>query len=211
MIERLANRVSSFNRRRKYGLFMEVFEPGASTKILDVGAAEDEYPELANLLEKEYPYPENITALGIDEFRAFRERYPPGPAGELRRRPVPLRRRRVRRLLEQRRHRARGRSGETDRVPPRGSAASLGVRSSRRRTSTFRSSSTRRIPLLHFLPKAAFDWCLTRLGKSFARGEYMNLLGIRDAKALMKESGIDEYRIVRNRLCGFTMDFVMIF
>ncbi len=76
IIGKIANKIGDYNRLRKYNIFMDYFKPGANTKILDVGASEREYQKNANIIEKRYPYPENITALGIEDYKEFRKRYP---------------------------------------------------------------------------------------------------------------------------------------
>lgn len=210
MIERLAVRASTFNRQRKYLLFTETFKPDASTKILDVGAAEDEYPELANLLEKVYPYPENITALGVDEYMTFCRRYP---------KVKPVTYRPGRFPFDDHAFDVCWSNAVIEHVGPRHKQIEF-IREIRRVSKrAFVTTPNRYFPVeahtriffLHYLPKPTFDRLLVRLGKSFACGDYMHLLGIRDAKALMKDSGIDQYRIVQNKLLGLTMDFVMIF
>ena len=73
---KIANNISNNNRLRKYRFFINYFKPGAKSRILDVGASEKEYQRNANILEKQYPYPENITVLGTDEYKEFCRRYP---------------------------------------------------------------------------------------------------------------------------------------
>src|SRR5687767_5054937 len=76
----LAYKVSAYNRQRKFEAFMEIVRPNRTTKILDVGFSDDEFSESDNFLEKHYPYPENITALGLDVADRFLHRYPQVPA-----------------------------------------------------------------------------------------------------------------------------------
>ena len=71
-----ANTISANNRKRKYDLFLKVLRPSRSDKILDVGFSNIEYSPVDNYLEKNYPFPANITALGIDEDDLFKHRYP---------------------------------------------------------------------------------------------------------------------------------------
>ena len=68
-----------------------------------------------------------------------------------------------------------------------------------------------RVPLLHLLPKRAFDAFLHRVGKSWATGTYMDLLGRRRLKSLLDRAGIEDYELHNNRIGPFTMDFVVIF
>ncbi len=68
-----------------------------------------------------------------------------------------------------------------------------------------------RTPFLHWLPKPMFDRYLKMRGQEWAAGDYMDLLSVHDLRSVLKAAGITEYRIVRNRLMGFTVDFVVMF
>ncbi len=68
-----------------------------------------------------------------------------------------------------------------------------------------------RIPLLHYLPKGIFDAILNKVGKKWATGNYMHLLGLKDIKKLLGECNIEDYTIKKNRIFGFVVDFVIIF
>ena len=39
----------------------------------------------------------------------------------------------------------------------------------------------------------------------------MDLLTMSDMRELLREAGIDRYRIIQNKLMGLTMDFVVVF
>ena len=67
-----------------------------------------------------------------------------------------------------------------------------------------------RLPLLQFLPKKIFDKLLKVLNKGWAAGDYMNLLSVWDIKKMLKELGVVDYKIKRNRFFLFTMDFIII-
>jgi SAM-dependent methyltransferase len=78
---RLADAVSLRSRRRKLRLFLEELQPTAETTVLDVGADELAFGEgggcaTLNFFEQLYPWPERITALGLQDGTAFRARYP---------------------------------------------------------------------------------------------------------------------------------------
>ena len=68
-----------------------------------------------------------------------------------------------------------------------------------------------RIFLLYYLPKGLFDKILNKIGKSWATGNYMHLLGLRDIKKLLRKCGINEYKITKNKVLGFTIDYVIMF
>jgi hypothetical protein len=78
---RLADSISSRSRGRKLRLFLDELRPGPETTVLDVGADELAFGEgdgctTLNYFEEHYPWPERITALGLQDGAAFRERYP---------------------------------------------------------------------------------------------------------------------------------------
>jgi SAM-dependent methyltransferase len=77
----LADTVSLRSRKRKLRLFLDELQPTAETTVLDVGADELAFGEgdgcaTLNFFEELYPWPERITALGLQDGVAFRARYP---------------------------------------------------------------------------------------------------------------------------------------
>jgi SAM-dependent methyltransferase len=77
----LADAISLRSRRRKFALFMETIAPTGETTVLDVGV--DDVPfgaregcETLNFFEELYPWPEQITALGLHSGARFRASYP---------------------------------------------------------------------------------------------------------------------------------------
>ena len=77
----LADSISLRSRRRKFGLFMETMAPTESTTVLDIGVddvafGEDTGCRTLNFFEALYPWPEQVTALGVHEGARFRESYP---------------------------------------------------------------------------------------------------------------------------------------
>ena len=82
---RLADAISLRSRRRKFELFMETMAPTAETTVLDVGVDDFGFGERGanekrcgtlNFFEELYPWPAQVTALGLHEGGRFRERYP---------------------------------------------------------------------------------------------------------------------------------------
>ena len=69
------------SRQRKFALFMEAIAPTAETTVLDVGVDDfgfGEHPGCGtlNFFEELYPWPGQVTALGLHEGERFRARYP---------------------------------------------------------------------------------------------------------------------------------------
>jgi SAM-dependent methyltransferase len=78
---RLADEISLRSRRRKLELFLDELRPTSETSVLDVGVDELVFGEgdgctTLNFFEEHYPWPEQITALGLYEGAGFRARYP---------------------------------------------------------------------------------------------------------------------------------------
>src|SRR5215470_15442982 len=77
----LADSISLRSRERKLRLFLDELRPTAATTVLDVGADELGFGEgdgcaTMNFFEERYPWPERITALGLNDGAGFRSRYP---------------------------------------------------------------------------------------------------------------------------------------
>jgi hypothetical protein len=68
-----------------------------------------------------------------------------------------------------------------------------------------------RTPLLHYLSKKIFDEYLDFMGKGWAARDYMYLLSRSELSTLCVDAGIPDYKIINNRLAGFTLDFVVLF
>jgi SAM-dependent methyltransferase len=78
---RLVDAISLRSRRRKLQLLLEELQPTPETSVLDVGADELGFGEgegcgTLNFFEEHYPWPERITALGLQDGAGFRARYP---------------------------------------------------------------------------------------------------------------------------------------
>jgi SAM-dependent methyltransferase len=80
----LVDAVSVRSRRRKLALFLREIRPTAATTVLDVGADEVGFGSPGgqsgctthNFLERLYPWPERITAVGLHDGAGFRASHP---------------------------------------------------------------------------------------------------------------------------------------
>jgi SAM-dependent methyltransferase len=207
--KRAKNRVSHWNRRRKWRLFERVVEPRPTTTVLDVGYSDEEYSMTDNFIEKHYPYPEMLTALGIDEPNRFRERYPKVKAVQYEGKVFPF---------EDQAFDVVWSNAVIEHVGDREAQLQFlrEVRRVGRRAfittpnKLFPVEVHTRTPLLHFLPLPIFESYLRLVGKSWATGDYMRLLSIREVEKLLGEAGITSYRLHRNRLAGFVLDVVIL-
>ena len=203
----IADRVSAFNRARKY--FSRVVPITPALSVLDVGFSDKEFSGGANYLEKHYPYPERITALGIEEPVEFRVRYPTVKVVRYDGGRFPFADDAFdiawsNAVIEHvgRRDRQLFFLQEMVRV----SRMAFLTTPNRR----FPVEVHTRTPVLHYLPKRLFDAYLRAIGKGWASGEYMHLLGRRDLISLLRDAGVERYDLIENRLAGLVLDFVFI-
>lgn len=210
-IESIAYSVSRRSRERKWQQFIDLMAPQPTDKLVDVGVNAIEYSETDNYLERHYPYPHNITAVGIEsDFTEFKRRYPKVAVvtgdgvclqfdddsfdiacsnaviehvGGFQRQVDFLR--------------------ELYRVGKRGYITSP--------NRFFPIEVHTRIPLLHIVfSKPVFDRLVTALGKGWAAGDYMHLLSARELHVVALAAGVGNYEIIRNRFLGFTMTFTLV-
>lgn len=205
-----AGKISAYNRRRKWEIFLRELRPGANAKILDIGFSDREYSAVDNFLEKNYPHLEQVTAIGIDRPDEFLRRYPQVKALQYDGRRLPFGDQQFdicwsNAVIEH----VGGRKRQTEFLREiRRVGRKCFITTPNR---FFPVEIHSRVPLLHYLPKNIFDSFLRLIGKKWATGDYMNLLSYRQLKKILSAAGISDYRIIRNRLLGFTLDFIIIF
>ncbi len=72
----LASGLSLVARRKMFRLFLESFQPGPTTSVLDVGVTCDTSFAESNYFEQMYPYPHNIVCVGTEDGSHLMQRYP---------------------------------------------------------------------------------------------------------------------------------------
>lgn len=204
----LAYKISAFNRQRKWKTFLGLFPLQPQNTILDLGFTAKEYSNTDNYLEKNYPYPEKITALGIDDPKEFSERYPKIKALNYNGGIFPLDTQSFdigwsNAVIEH----VGNRKAQLIFIKEIKRVAKRGFITTPNRY--FPIEVHTRVPLLHFLPKPLFYSFLKLIGKTWATGNYMNLLSLSDIKQLLKDADINDYRIIKNKFFGFTLDFII--
>lgn len=210
LIEKLAQRVSRESRKKKFGQFLSFCVPNSNITILDVGVNTEEYSEADNYLERYYPYPQNITAVGIEDMTSFEKRYPqvktiqgtglnltfPDNSFDICYSNAVIEH--VGDINKQLQF-----LSELYRVGRRGYLTTP--------NRFFPIEIHTRIPLLHlFLSKKSFDAFLTRIGKAWAAGEYMHLLSEKELRSILQKANITNYTFIKNRFLGFPMTFTII-
>src|SRR5437763_11478030 len=78
MLGRVASRVSLRSRQQKLARFLDLFQPGPGTTVLDVGVTDAPFGggSSDNFFEALYPWPGQITAVGHTELDRFRAAFP---------------------------------------------------------------------------------------------------------------------------------------
>ena len=205
-----AYRVSGWNRRRKWQLFLQYFSPTPRTTVLDVGASDAEYSPTDNFLEKNYPYPRAITALVKGETDRLGRRYPEITAVSYAGGAWPFADKAFdicwsNAVLEH----VGGRAEQTAFLREAARTARQAFITTPNRF--FPIEVHTRLPLLHIiLPRPWFDGMLRLLGRGWAAGDYMHLLSRRDLIRCLEAAGIRRYRIIKNKFFIWTLDFVVI-
>jgi hypothetical protein len=205
----LAEKISAYNRKKKWRIFLDTVSPSSGSTILDVGFAENERSEADNYLEKNYPHPDKVTALGVRAPVEFAKRYPGVRAISYNGTRFPFDDRAFDVCFSNAVLEHVGSAGrqliflkEISRVSKTAFIATPNKR--------FPIELHSRIPLLHFLPKKIFDHFLRLVGKSWCTGDYLNLLRLKDIKRLLSAARIDNYRIIKNRLFFFTVNYIIL-
>ncbi|MBI2471497.1 MAG: methyltransferase domain-containing protein [Planctomycetes bacterium] len=206
----LAHKISACNRNRKWDIFFKEISPNPELRVLDVGFSENEYSSTDNYIEKYYPYPEMLTALGVNTPKMFKERYPKVKVIQYNGTVFPF---------GDKEFDVCWSNAVIEHVGNFDKQIIFLSEAKRIASKVFLTTPNKffpievhtRTPLLHYLPKGIFDNYLKLIGKSWAAGNYMNLLSINDIKSLLMKTGINNYKIIANKLLGFTMDFIIIF
>lgn len=205
----IAQQISVFNRQRKLKELLDILQPTEKTTILDVGFSEEEYSPGDNYLEKHYEWPAQITALGTDTPDKFLKRYPLVKAVKYEGYNFPFSDQSFDICVS---------NAVIEHVGDHERQLHFLKELKRVGKKIFFTTPNRYFPvevhtrtlLLHWLPEKIFDRCLLWIGKKWATNGYMNLLSERKIRRLLKEAGINDYRIIRNRYFFFVMDFVVI-
>ncbi|GAP72471.1 methyltransferase domain-containing protein [Candidatus Symbiothrix dinenymphae] len=200
------------NRTRKYDLFVKEINPLESDLILDVGFCNQEYSAAVdNYLEKHYPYPQKITALGVaDEGdNVFKQCYPAVKTVLYDGRIFPF---------TENMFNIGWSNAVLEHVGEEEQQVVFLKEMHRTCKKLFFTTPNRYFPfelhtrifLLHWLPKTVFDKILSLTSKSWAAGDYMHLLSHKKLEKILKKAGITNFKIYKNRFLGFTMDFCIV-
>ena len=78
MLERIASQASLRSRERKLRLFLDLFQPGPETTVIDVGVTDAPFGEGStdNFFEALYPWPNRVTGVGPTMLERFAAAFP---------------------------------------------------------------------------------------------------------------------------------------
>jgi SAM-dependent methyltransferase len=189
---------------------MKEISPTAEMRVLDVGFTENEYSDMDNFIEKYYPHPEMLTALGIETPIKIKERYPIVTFSQYDGGVFPF---------ENKQFDVCWSNAVIEHVGNHSQQVAFIKEIRRVSKKAFITTPNRlfpieihtRTPFIHWFGKDIFDRYLKLIDKEWAAGEYMNLLSLSEMKTILAEAGVSDYWIFRNRLIGFTLDFVFVF
>lgn len=71
----LAEKVSNYARKHMFETFIKALRPDQNTSVIDVGVTCDKRSD-SNFFEKIYPYPQNITAVGLEDASFLEQDFP---------------------------------------------------------------------------------------------------------------------------------------
>lgn len=207
---KIRNHYFEKSRLNKFNQFMECCCPTDSDKVLDVGVQNAEFRRMDNIFVKKYPYKSNLTGLSVEELGDFSKRYPEVKSIVYDGKIFPFNNSTfdllwsnavVEHLADYERQEFF--ISEMIRVTKRKALFTTPNRA-------FPIELHTRFPFIHWLPKRMANWLYIKCGKEWATKDYINLLYERDIVQLLeklKNKYSFNYKIMRNRLFGFTCTF----
>jgi hypothetical protein len=203
-------RIAGFQREKMFAAFLKTLAVEEQHSILDVGATSDRSYDHSNYLVAWYPHKTRITAVGLDDARFLETAYPGARFVRADGLNLPFA------------------DGAFDFVHT--SAVIEHVGSAKRQAQFLRElyrvsrlglfvTTPNRwfpvefhtvLPLVHWLPKAAFRRVLCMIGKSFFADENnLNLLTARDLSRLADLAGIDNFAVKTVSLAGWPTNLLL--
>jgi hypothetical protein len=200
------------NRKRSemFNIFLNEIGPKADESILDVGVTVSDFPA-ANYLESNYSQPRNITALSLENPAQLKKIYPDicfvqgnGKALDFPDRSFDVVYSHA--VIEHtgNRHEQQKFLSELVRVARRAVFFTTPNGSHPLELHTG-------LPILHYLPKVAHRWILSKIGQQFySREDNLNLLNKSTIKMLLQNLAIRNYRVRTIKLLGISSNILVI-
>lgn len=196
MVKKIKHFLMYKSRLKKYNSFISFSDLSKNDTILDIGPANIEYSPYDNFLEKQYPYGMNITALTVfDEPEIFKFKYPEVKVYTYIPSIFPF---------EDNKFTVSYSNAVIEHVGSH-DAQVLFVKEAYRVSKKlffttpameFPIEAHTNYPFVHYLNKKMCDDLLVLFGKSWATGNYMNLLSKKRLKKVLKDAGIHKYELI---------------
>jgi hypothetical protein len=207
----LATRIAGFQRRRMFVRFLHDCGVQPTDTLVDVGATSDRSHEHSNYLEAWYPHKDKLTAVGVDDASFLEQLYPGVSFKQADGRSLPFADASFdfahsSAVIEHVGSRAQQTQllGELWRVCRKGMFITTPNR-------WFPVEFHTSLPLLHWLPPAAFRGVLRAAGyKMLAEEANLNLLSRRDLRELARAAGIAGATVDGVRLGGWTSNLLLV-
>jgi hypothetical protein len=208
VIRKLKHYFMERSREIKYREFISLFKPSHDSTILDVGVADKEYSPFDNYLEKQYPYPHRITALSIYPLGEFKKRYSRVKTVTYEGGKFPFKDKEFSIVFS---------NAVIEHVGGCSEQIAFIREMNRCAFSFYFTTPAREFPLemhtnypfIHWLPQKTRDRFLESHGKSWATGNYMNLLRKKDIVDLLKKAHVKEFKIFTHRFGPFPLHYAV--
>ncbi len=188
---------------------MKVFGLTSASRVLDVGFTDHEYVPHENYLEKHYPWPEQLTALGVDEPMECLQRYPKVSFVRYDGWLFPF---------EDRQFDVAHSNAVLEHVGGRERQSRFVREMLRVARCVWLTTPSRAfpidvhtlIPFAHWFPARVRDTVYAGLGKSWAAGGYLNLLYRHELESLFVGTSVERCTIVTNRVAFLPLEYVVV-
>ncbi|VUD40306.1 Ubiquinone biosynthesis O-methyltransferase [Thalassocella blandensis] len=190
-----------------YARFESLAQPQSSDKVLDVGVTPDISLPDSNFFEMFYPYPENLTAVSIEDVECLRSVFPRVTFKQVQPGPLPYLDKEFDILFC---------SAVLEHVGSRDNQRAFLAELARVSKRMFITTPNRWhpiefhtiLPLIHWLPQGIHQTILKFLGYHFlSKTENLNLCGAGDLNGILPASG--SYTIGFERFIGFPSNLIV--
>lgn len=203
-------RIAAYQRRRMFDVFLSATGIQPDDTVLDIGVTSDQSYGHSNYLEHWYPHKNRITASGVDDARFLEEMYPGMRFVLADGRNLPFADKAFDYVHS---------SAVLEHVGSRVKQSAF-VREALRvaRKGIFITTPNRWfpvethtvMPIVHWLPAAAFrKLCMLRGQSFFASEDNLNLLSASQLKRLAAEAGLENYKVTSVSLAGWPSNLLL--
>jgi len=208
MFQKMKYYLMGKSREKKYKQFLSLMKPSKDSIILDVGTADKEYSPFDNYFEKRCPYPHRITALSIHPLKEFSKRYLEIKTVTYNGGEFPFEDKHFSLVVS---------NAVIEHVGSFQKQLLFINEMKRVGYQFFFTTPAKEFPIemhtnypfIHWLSDKKFDSIVTRLGKGWASGDYINLLRKRDIENLLKAVNVRDFKIITDRIGPFPLHYIV--